>query len=112
MFIVHLLCLKCWFAYLPEVLFWLPAAEKEKKKKAHDDWMTPEALRDADEPDLFVALIAEGHNIKKVKVGSWDFRGTIWDTISEQAKDLISCLLKKDPEQRLSAVDALQHPWI
>ena len=50
--------------------------------------------------------------IKKVKVGSWDFRGTIWDTISEQAKDLISCLLKKDPEQRLSAVDALQHPWI
>ena len=35
-----------------------------------------------------------------------------WDDISIEAKDLISKLLNKNNKERLSAVQALQHPWI
>lgn len=40
------------------------------------------------------------------------FPGTIWSTISEEARDLIRCMLKKDPEQRITAEKALQSKWI
>ena len=35
-----------------------------------------------------------------------------WDGISEEAKDLIRKLLNKNNKERLSAVEALNHPWI
>lgn len=31
--------------------------------------------------------------------------------ISDQAKDLITSMLQKDPMRRISAIDALKHPW-
>ena len=40
------------------------------------------------------------------------FRGTTWGTISDQAKDFVTLLLKKDPKQRPSAREALAHPWV
>ena len=45
--------------------------------------------------------------IKKVKRGVWEFQGEIWNSISKEAKDLISQLLQPDVKRRLSAVDAL-----
>ena len=50
--------------------------------------------------------------IAKVKKGNWTFRGQAWNTISDEAKDLVSKLLEKNEKDRLSAADALQHPWI
>ena len=50
--------------------------------------------------------------IHKVKKGNWTFRGQAWATISEEAKDLVTKLMEKNINDRLSAVDALQHPWI
>ena len=38
--------------------------------------------------------------------------GEYWEHVSEEAKDLVSKLLEMDPEKRLTAHEALQHPWI
>lgn len=35
-----------------------------------------------------------------------------WDDISDEAKDLVKRLLSYDMNKRISAEDALQHPWI
>ena len=35
-----------------------------------------------------------------------------WPEISGEAKDLIQRLLELDPKKRISAVDALEHPWL
>ena len=35
-----------------------------------------------------------------------------WDEISEHAKDFIERLLTVDPKKRITAQEALQHPWL
>lgn len=47
-----------------------------------------------------------------VRAGKFDFPSPEWDSISVAAKDFICCLLKKDPSQRLTAKQAMQHKWI
>ena len=37
---------------------------------------------------------------------------TTWDTISTDARDFVAKLLTVDPEERPSAAEAMQHPWI
>jgi calcium-dependent protein kinase len=41
-----------------------------------------------------------------------DFKSSPWPNISESAKDLCRKLLSKNPAKRLTAKEALQHPWI
>jgi calcium-dependent protein kinase len=41
-----------------------------------------------------------------------NFDGNCWQSISSEAKDLISRMLKKNPSKRISAKEALIHPWI
>jgi len=36
----------------------------------------------------------------------------IWSKVTKNAKDLISKMLEKDPFKRISADEALNHPWI
>lgn len=50
--------------------------------------------------------------INKVKHGVWTFKGSAWKAVSPEAKDLVSKLMQKDPIKRLTALAALQHPWI
>lgn len=50
--------------------------------------------------------------IARVKQGMWSFKGEIWSDVSDSAKDLIEKLMCKDVSRRLSAVEALAHPWI
>jgi calcium-dependent protein kinase len=50
--------------------------------------------------------------MKKVKIGKFSFTDPCWANMSDKAKDFITKLLIYDPEQRISAEKALQHPWI
>lgn len=49
---------------------------------------------------------------KSIKACKYEFVEPFWDNVSESAKDLIRKLLVVDPEQRLSADQVLEHPWI
>ena len=35
-----------------------------------------------------------------------------WPEVSDEAKDLVQRLLELDPKKRISAADALMHPWL
>ena len=48
---------------------------------------------------------------KKIVVGKYEFDED-WDEVSEDAKDLVTKLLVTDPDERLSASDALKHKWL
>ena len=39
-------------------------------------------------------------------------RAKIWDNISDEAKDLVKKMLAHDQNDRLTAHEALQHPWL
>lgn len=49
---------------------------------------------------------------QKIKSGKYDADDPVWDTISAEAKDLIARLLVVRPAQRLTADQALAHPWL
>lgn len=44
--------------------------------------------------------------------GKLDFETGPWPSISASAKDLISKMLEYDPKKRITAADALEHPWM
>lgn len=50
--------------------------------------------------------------IKKVKEGKYNFTDPIWKKRSQESMDLINQLLTYDPEKRVSALSALEHPWL
>ncbi|KAL3866345.1 hypothetical protein ACJMK2_043650 [Sinanodonta woodiana] len=49
------------------------------------------------------------NNIRK---GCYGFPSEEWDTVSDSAKDLIKNLLVRDPRQRYSAIQVMNHPWV
>ncbi|KAF7130133.1 hypothetical protein RHSIM_Rhsim10G0212000 [Rhododendron simsii] len=49
---------------------------------------------------------------KEVLRNKPDFRRKPWPTISNSAKEFIKKLLVKDPRARLTAAQALSHPWV
>ena len=48
----------------------------------------------------------------QIEKGDFDFPDPYWTKISESAKDLITRCLKVDPRQRITASEALRHPWL
>ncbi|KAJ0059978.1 hypothetical protein NL108_017226 [Boleophthalmus pectinirostris] len=44
--------------------------------------------------------------------GKYSYSGDPWPCVSNQAKDFISGLLRVDPGARLTAEQALKHPWV
>ena len=48
--------------------------------------------------------------INNIKKGNYNFEKKTWDDVSEQAKDLVKCLLVKE-KLRPSAREALNHSW-
>eukprot|EP01105_Mastigella_eilhardi_P022488 TRINITY_DN5531_c0_g1_i2.p1 TRINITY_DN5531_c0_g1~~TRINITY_DN5531_c0_g1_i2.p1 ORF type:complete len:353 (+),score=121.94 TRINITY_DN5531_c0_g1_i2:91-1149(+) len=62
----------------------------------------PFFVEDNDHAALFRLIIA----------AEYDFPPQEWDSISSEAKDFIRALLVVDPKQRLTATQALQHPWL
>ncbi|XWS33861.1 hypothetical protein CRYUN_Cryun22dG0119400 [Craigia yunnanensis] len=49
---------------------------------------------------------------KEVLKNKPDFHRKPWPTISNSAKDFVKKLLLKDPQARLTAAQALSHPWV
>uniref|UniRef100_H3GS53 Uncharacterized protein n=1 Tax=Phytophthora ramorum TaxID=164328 RepID=H3GS53_PHYRM len=49
---------------------------------------------------------------KRILKGKFRTQSRAWQSISPSARDLILKLLETDPNQRLSAEQALQHPWL
>jgi len=49
---------------------------------------------------------------KLIMVGDLVWKSPQFDTVSAEAKDLIGKLIVVDPEQRWTAKQALEHPWI
>jgi len=50
--------------------------------------------------------------IELIVKAQYDFPGNCWASISEEAKDFIRKILVLDSSKRLTATEALQHPWI
>lgn len=49
--------------------------------------------------------------MRKIAKGKYKMEGKLWDSISNQAKDLISRMLTFDYKNRPYAKDLLQDPW-
>lgn len=49
--------------------------------------------------------------LSKVKTAKLKMEGSDWNNISSEAKSLVKQLLNRDYSQRLSAKQALKHPW-
>lgn len=49
--------------------------------------------------------------IEAIKKGTYDIESDLWKDASQEAKNLISRLLDKNVSSRLSAEEALRHPW-
>ncbi|KAM6161405.1 myosin light chain kinase, smooth muscle isoform 1-T1 [Erethizon dorsatum] len=54
----------------------------------------------------------DNETLANVTSATWDFDDEAFDEISEDAKDFISNLLKKDMKNRLNCTQCLQHPWL
>lgn len=50
--------------------------------------------------------------IKRVKKGDIQVNTIEWKKKSRDSIDLLKKMMTKDPEKRISAMDALAHPWI
>jgi len=49
---------------------------------------------------------------EQIQAGQYEFHSDPWDNISQQAKDLIKCLMDVNPKTRYSPFQALIHPWV
>ncbi|XP_014599642.1 PREDICTED: calcium/calmodulin-dependent protein kinase type II alpha chain isoform X5 [Polistes canadensis] len=48
----------------------------------------------------------------QIKAGSYDYPSPEWDTVTPEAKNLINQMLTVNPSKRITANEALKHPWI
>jgi calcium-dependent protein kinase len=49
--------------------------------------------------------------VNKVKEGRLLMPSKEWSRVSEEAKDLVSKMLTRDPRSRITADTAFEHPW-
>ncbi|XP_072227911.1 calcium/calmodulin-dependent protein kinase type II subunit beta isoform X1 [Leuresthes tenuis] len=49
---------------------------------------------------------------QQIKAGAYDFPSPEWDTVTPEAKNLINQMLTINPAKRITAQDALKHPWV
>ncbi|XP_040912585.1 myosin light chain kinase, smooth muscle isoform X2 [Toxotes jaculatrix] len=54
----------------------------------------------------------DNETLSNVTSASWDFEDEAFDEISDNAKDFITKLLKKDMKSRLSCAQCFEHPWL
>ncbi|XP_056119728.1 calcium/calmodulin-dependent protein kinase (CaM kinase) II beta 1 isoform X14 [Rhinichthys klamathensis goyatoka] len=49
---------------------------------------------------------------QQIKAGAYDFPSPEWDTVTPEAKNLINQMLTINPGKRITAQEALKHPWV
>ncbi|KAM9823150.1 calcium/calmodulin-dependent protein kinase (CaM kinase) II beta 1 isoform 5-T5 [Syngnathus typhle] len=49
---------------------------------------------------------------QQIKAGAYDFPSPEWDTVTPEAKNLINQMLTINPARRITAQEALKHPWV
>lgn len=54
----------------------------------------------------------EANQMKDILLGKYNFKQDRWNGVSDNARDFVFSLLDKDPNTRLTAKDALLHPFI
>uniref|UniRef100_A0A096M6G4 calcium/calmodulin-dependent protein kinase n=1 Tax=Poecilia formosa TaxID=48698 RepID=A0A096M6G4_POEFO len=107
---------QAWFAgfagtpgYLsPEVL------RKEAYGKPVDIWACDSGVI------LYILLVGyppfwdeDQHKLyQQIKAGAYDFPSPEWDTVTPEAKNLINQMLTINPAKRITAQEALKHPWV
>ncbi|CAB3407811.1 unnamed protein product [Caenorhabditis bovis] len=64
---------------------------------------TPFSTGPNDTPDQILQRVGDG----KISMSN-----SVWNNISENAKDLVRKMLDVDPNRRVNAKQALQHPWL
>ncbi|KAL4647759.1 serine/threonine-protein kinase DCLK1-like isoform X1 [Arapaima gigas] len=48
----------------------------------------------------------------QILMGQLDFPLPYWDSVSDSAKELITCMLQVEVDQRYTALQVLDHPWV
>ena len=48
----------------------------------------------------------------RIETGTFTTTGPYWNTVSDSAKHLVEQLMKYDYRERISAAEALRHPWL
>ena len=62
--------------------------------------------------ELYINIsFSQEHLESAIKEGNYHKPANLWDCVPSQAKDLLEKLLELDGDLRLSATDALTHPW-
>ena len=49
---------------------------------------------------------------QQIMIAKYDFPPQYWDSVSDSAKDFVRKLLVRNPGSRMSASQALEHPWL
>ena len=61
------------------------------------------------DPSCYASMFEMFENIEKAAYNFWD---PVWETVSGEARSMIQSLLEPDPTKRLTAEEALCHPWM
>jgi len=102
-----------WFGFAGTPGYLAPELlRKEPYGKAVDLWATGVIL--------YILLVGyppfwdddQNRLYEQIKAGNYEFPSPEWDTVTNEAKDLIRKLLRTNQQDRISASEALRHPWI
>ena len=63
------------------------------------------------EDDSVLGSTSKEDPSQKTKVMKLDLTSSVWDSVSPEAKDLVSRMIQINPAERLSLVQVLNHPW-
>ena len=50
--------------------------------------------------------------LKNIKRCKYDFNAPTWQSVSREAKDFVTAMIVYNPQKRLSAEQAVNHPWL
>lgn len=84
---------------------------KTKYSKAVDMWSMGVCLYEMLSGQMPWPSSSKKETLISILLGKFNFDSPAWSTISEEAKDLIKQLICVNPRKRLTAKEAMNHPW-